>query len=118
MKSNKELKEAYKQKKFPVGVFQIRNTVNNKILVESSVNLDAIWNRHHMQLKFGGHPNEELQAEWNQYGADHFVFEILAELKEEDNPQKDPAKEVKLLEQLYIEELQPFGEKGYNRRKK
>lgn len=30
MKSKKEIKDSYKEKKFQIGVFQIRNTVNNK----------------------------------------------------------------------------------------
>ena len=55
--NRKELKDAYKQQKFKMGVFQIRNAVNQKILVESSINLDAIWNRYRFALNMGGHPN-------------------------------------------------------------
>lgn len=117
MKSKKELQEEYKQKKFNMGVFQIRNTVNNKILVEGSVNLDAIWNRHRSSLRFGGHMLEELQKDWNQYGEDNFKFEVLAELDPEDTSIKDYPKEIKKLTYMFIEELQPFGEKGYNRGK-
>ena len=42
----KDLKQDYKQMKFRMGVFQIRNTLNNKIFVDSSMDLVAIWNRH------------------------------------------------------------------------
>ncbi len=117
MKTNKELKEEYKQMKFKMGVFQIRNTVNNKIFVESSINLDAIWNRHRVQLNFGNHRNEELQKDWTELGQDKFKYEIISEIEENDNPETDYKKEVKLLEEMYMEELKPFGEKGYNRRK-
>ena len=42
MKTKKELKEEYNNIKPRIGVFQIRNTVNGKIYIEASVNLDKI----------------------------------------------------------------------------
>lgn len=112
--NKKDLKEQYKQVVFPMGIFQIRNLVNGKIYIESSVNLDKIWNRHRVQLKMSGHPNEQLQKEWNEYGEDNFKFEILSELKLKDEDQNDPKTELKVLEKMYFEELQPFGENGYH----
>ncbi len=112
--TQKELKEKYKQMKFPMGVFQIRNTVNGKIFVDSSTNLPAIWNRHKTQLDFGGHPNSELQKDWKEVGEENFVFEILSEIEQDESKNLDYKKEVKALELLYIDDLQPFGEKGYN----
>lgn len=104
--------------KFPAGVFQIRNISNGKIYIESSTNLNAIWNRHKTQLKFGSHPNEELQKDWNLLGEDNFVYEIISEIDQKDDQLIDLAKQTKQLEQLFLEELQPYDEKGYNRRKK
>ncbi len=117
MKTKKEIKDEYKLMKFQMGVFQIRNISNGKIFVSSSVNLDKIWNRHKFQLVIGGHKNSELQDEWNRLGADNFVFEIVEEIKESDNPAIDNKKEVEILEEMILEKLQPYGEKGYNRRK-
>ena len=114
MESNKDLKAAYKLKRFKVGVFQLRNKVNGKIFVGSSVNLDAIWNRISSELKLGGHRNKQLQNDWMMFGEENFTFEILSELQEEEGTTRDPAKEVKKLEEMFIEELQPFGDKGYN----
>ena len=114
MKTKKELKEAYKQIRFKIGVFQIRNLVNGKVFIDSSVNLDKIWNRHRLELHFGNHRNEVLQKEWKAFGEDNFAFEILSEIEQEENPTMDFAKEAKKLAQMFIEELQPFGEKGYN----
>lgn len=113
--TNKELREEYKNIKFKMGVFQIRNIVNGKILIEGSPNLDKIWNRHHVQLNFGNHRNVELQKDWNTYGESNFVYEILGEIQEEEGKLLDNTKEIKILEQMFLEELQPFGEKGYNR---
>jgi group I intron endonuclease len=114
MDTKKELKEAYKRRKVIAGVYQIRNKANNKIYVGSSNDLTAIWNRNQFQLNGGLHLNAALQKEWKEYGGDSFVYEILAELKESGDEPRDYKKEAEELELLYIEELQPFGDKGYN----
>ena len=117
MKTKKEVREEYKQMKFRMGVFQIRNTVNNKIFVEGSNDLVAIWNRHRFQLNFGNHPNKALQADWKELGEDKFKYEIIGEVEQTDTGNVDYRKEVKVLEEMLIEELQPFDEKGYNNRR-
>ena len=116
MKTRKELKQEYKLIKTRKGVYQIKNKINGKILIGSSTDLKAIWNRQRTQLNFGSHPNKELQNEWKKYGEESFEFEIIIELKEKDDEQIDYKKEVKELEELYIEELQPFDENGYNKK--
>lgn len=118
MKTRKELIDEYKQIKFRMGVFQIRNTANGKIFVERSENLDKVWNRHLAQLRFGGHPNPALQKEWNVFGEDKFVFEVLSEIEQQEGDTTDPKKELQLLEKMFIEELQPFEDKGYHNRPK
>jgi hypothetical protein len=117
MPTKKEIKEQYKRLKFPMGVFQIRNLVNGKIFISTSMNLDAIWNRHKFQLVMGGHSNKELQNDWKEYGEENFVFELVEEIKESDDPAIDNKKEVEILEEMILEKLHPFDEKGYNKRK-
>ena len=114
-KTKKQLKDEYKLLKFKAGVFAVKNTANNKILIGSSVNMDAMWNRIRLQLDVGSHPNNELQADWKSLGEDNFTFEIISEIKQKDDEQQDLAREVKELELLYLDELKPFGEKGYNK---
>ncbi len=99
-----------------MGVFQIRNLTNEKIFVGSSLNLDGIFNRHEFSLKMDGHANKSLQKDWNALGAENFAFEILEELEPREN--LDSKKELEFLEDLWLEKLEPFGEKGYNERKK
>lgn len=118
MKTRKELKEEYKQMKFKMGVFQIRNTVNNKLFIDSSTDLVAIWKRQRMELNFGSHPNLALQKEWKEFGEDKFVYEIVDELEQKENEASDYKKELKALKELYLEKLQPFENKGYNRKSK
>lgn len=115
MKNRKALKSEYKAKKFPMGVFLIKNNINGKILLDSSLNMPAKWSRHQMELKFGSHRNKALQQEWKQFGAENFVMEIVSEipLKEETI---DYDLEVKTLKQLYLEEWMPYGEKGYHKK--
>jgi len=114
MKTKKNLKEEYKLKKFKIGVYQIRNKVNNKVLIDSSVNIEAIFNRNRLQLNFGNHPNKILQNEWKQFGEEQFAFDILAEVKQSDTEEKDYVREAKQLAEMYIDELKPFEENGYN----
>jgi group I intron endonuclease len=114
MKSKKEIKDDYKEMKHQIGVFQIRNMANNKIYIESSVNLMAIWNRYKFQLNNGSHPNAILQSEWSEFGEENFIYEILSEIKQDETKTTDYRKEAKELESMFIEELQPFNDKGYN----
>jgi group I intron endonuclease len=114
MKSREELKREYKERKKPAGVFQVRNTVNGKVLLGSSLNLEGPLNSHKFKLSIGKHPNSQLQKDWNELGADRFVFEILETVTFSDNPDFNLEDELTLIEQIWIEKLQPFGEKGYN----
>lgn len=103
MKTRTELKEEYKLRKPPMGVFQIRNTSNGKVFISSSTQLDKAWNRHKFQLELNGHPNKALQAEWNEFGESQFVFEIIEEIQQSETASVDPIEEVKLLEELCLE---------------
>ena len=114
MKTRKELKQEYKQIKFRMGVFGIRNLANGKLFIGSSLDLKAIWHAQKLQLSMGIHPNSALQADWIALGADNFSYEILDELKETEGREVDYKKEIKILEEMHIDAVQPFGEKGYN----
>jgi group I intron endonuclease len=119
MKSRQELIREYKERKKPAGVFQIKNTVNGKVLLGSSLNLEGPLNSHKFMLQIGRHRNEGLQQDYNKYGADKFVFEILEVVKvKEDDPDFNLEDELTLLEQIWIEKLQPFVPHGYNKEPK
>ncbi len=105
MKTKKELKSEYKQMKFPMGVFQVMSICNNKSLIDYSLDMESKWNRHKMELKFRNHRNKDLQNDWNEYGEENFVFEVLSELKEKEGENINYNKELKTLQSLVIEEL-------------
>lgn len=113
-KSKKQLKQEYRQSPRPMGVFLLRNMVNDKIFLGVSQDLHGIINRHKFQLMRGGHPNKTLQKEWNEYGSESFAFEILDQLQPRPDPDFDYRAELLFLEDLWLEQLQPFGELGYN----
>jgi hypothetical protein len=115
MKTKKELKEEYKQLKTPMGVFQIRNKVNSKMFIDHGTNIISKWHRHRAELKFGNHRNKELQTDWNSYGEENFVFEILSEVEPKHESHLDYNKEVKILEEMILEELKIDKNMLYNR---
>jgi group I intron endonuclease len=114
MKSKKDIKREYREREKPAGVFQVKNTVNGKVLLGSSLNLEGPLNAHRFMLTIGSHRNKQLQQEWDEYGEDNFVFEILETVEFTENPNFSLNDELTLLEQIWIEKLQPFGERGYN----
>ena len=99
----------------PMGVFQIKNKVNGKVLIGSSKNLPAILNRYRSELKLGSCRNIVLQEEWKQFGPEAFEFEELEMLKPLDDPSYNPAEDLCFLEELWTEKLKPYGNQGYNK---
>jgi len=114
MRSRKEINREYKERPKPAGVFQVKNTVNGKVLLGSSLNLEGPLNAHKFMLDIGAHDNKELQKDWLEFGPEKFVFEILEVVKVTDNPNFNLRDELTLLEQIWLEKLQPFAERGYN----
>jgi hypothetical protein len=112
--SKKQLKKDYQQTPRPMGILLIRNNQSDKVFLIASVNLPGAINRHKFQLEHGGHPNKELQADWNQLGSDGFAFEIVDELAPRADLKLDYRAELTSLEDLWLEKLQPFGDRGYN----
>ena len=114
-KTKREINREYKDRQKPAGVFQIKNIQNGKIFLGSSLNLEGPLNGHKFMLTINSHRNDRLQKEWNEYGANAFVFEILEQVKVKDDPNFNIDDELTLLEQIWVEKLQPFGERGYNK---
>ena len=112
--NRKELIRQYKETRRPMGIFCVRNTSNGKILIGSSVDLPSRLNREQAQLRLGAHPNPELQKDWNALGAASFAFEALDTLIPPDGMDYDPAFDLGVLEQLWLDKLMPYGERGYN----
>jgi len=112
-KSRKELQEAYKHIKTYMGVIQIKNNANGKIYLASYPNLKNQWLTIQGQLVMGTHANSQLQKDWRELGPEAFTYEVLEE-KETDEV-ADVRWEIKQMEKPWLEKLQPYGDKGYNK---
>ena len=107
----------YKLSHRPMGVFQIRNKTNDKVFIDSSNNIPGKINRHRFALNAGLHASKPLQADWDAFGESAFEFETVEPLEPREDPSYDYRSDLQTLEELWVEKLQPFGEKGYNERK-
>ncbi|WP_090118029.1 GIY-YIG nuclease family protein [Cohnella sp. OV330] len=117
----KQLSEAYAQSFRAMGVYQIRNAENGKVLVRSSMDLDGARNRFEFMRQMNNNTLPELKADWDRYGGKVFEFSELDRIKPKEETVTDRAElkkyqeEVDALAELWVEKLQPFGERGYNR---
>jgi hypothetical protein len=110
----KELKNQFKEMKTEAGIYQIRNTINNKVLLVATPNLKTI-NGKQVELSAGAHRNKLLQDEWNEYGKDAFVFEVLEVIEKPEEGYFDMKDELKKLENKWLDKIEPFGDKGYHK---
>lgn len=116
MDRKKELKQQYKEIKIEAGIFQIKNTKNNKIFIGSTRNLKTL-NGTKFALENGAYTNKMLQKEWSEYGKEAFEMEVLEILKEKDDFYYNEKEELEKLEEKWLNQLQPFGERGYHQDK-
>lgn len=114
MIDKKEAKKNYKQTLPPMGIYQIKNLADGKVLIGSSKNLPGMLNRCKFQLGVGSHMNSELQNDYHKLGEKNFSFDVLDQLEPKEDPACDYTDDLKVLEEMWLEKLQPFGEKGYN----
>lgn len=59
------------------GVYKIRNLVNDKVYIGSSIDVSKRWNDHKRLLNKNKHHSTYLQNSWNKYGEEYFDFEPL-----------------------------------------
>ena len=85
------------------GIYKITCTINNRIYIGSSMNIQQRWTTHKRELNNNEHDNMFLQRDWNRYGEENFTFEILEEC--EFGTQYT-------VEQKYLNELKPFFKDG------
>lgn len=68
-------------------------------------------NGQRFQLQEGMHRNKALQTEWTEYGEDAFTMEVVEEVAPDVT---DVRKALADMKKRWLDELQPFGERGYN----
>lgn len=115
MLDRKKIKLEFKLKTHQMGIYKITNTSNGKIFIRSSKNINASSNRFTFGQKIGMCLENELNEDFQKYGANSFKFEIVDILKVKNNPTFDSVKELKLLEEKWLNKLKPFNDNGYNK---
>lgn len=66
----------------PSGIYQIRNTLNEKCYIGSATHLQQRWAAHRSTLRRGQHRNRHLQRAFDKYGKEAFTFTILEYVEE------------------------------------
>ncbi len=59
------------------GIYSIDNTENGWIYLGRAADIKKRWQQHVADLKRGHHPNRNLQAAWDMFGAKAFKFSIM-----------------------------------------
>jgi hypothetical protein len=93
-------------------IYRIKNLINGKVYVGQTISNKRRWMMHKSQLRGGYHGNHYLQDEFNKYGEEVFVFDILEKLE------KDISKDEMLdRESCHIQMLLSEGVELYNHEK-
>ncbi len=77
-----------------IGIYQIKNIINNKSYIGHSAELEIRLETHRNRLKANTHVNIHLQRAWNKYGEGAFKFNIL-----------EITNNLLIREQYYIDEM-------------
>lgn len=88
------------------GIYQIKNTLNNKVYVGSAVDIKQRWRIHKHKLNKLKHHSKKLQNSWLKHGENSFEFLVLEYIEDK----------TRLIEkeQFWIDELKAAGINGYN----
>ena len=80
------------------GIYKITNTITGDFYIGSSKNVKERWTNHKCPSICNRYPSNQMYQDFQKYGLDNFVFEILEEVE------VDSLKET---EQEFIETLKP-----------
>lgn len=95
----RELKEAYRTSRPPMGVLSFRCVPTGESFLLASRNIPGDTNGVTFKLNSDYHPNRHLLELWRRYGEENFQVEVLEELDYRDESD-DPADYKEELEQL------------------
>jgi hypothetical protein len=99
----KQTAEYYQNKKDeqPACVYQIVNSVNNKIYIGETTRGEIRWKEHLKSLRGNRHENHKLQADFDKFGEEVFKWSIIEEYpKDKDTLQLE---EIKAIDKLLRE---------------
>lgn len=92
-----------------IGIYKITNTINGKVYIGKSQNIEKRFNEHKVNLNHNRGHNPHFQNAWSKYGNDKFTFEIIHILNNYSE------EEISNLEIYYISKYKATNPKyGYN----
>jgi group I intron endonuclease len=95
-----------------IGIYKITNKINGMVYIGESLDIERRWAEHKADLDSNKHHSRKLQKDWNKYGEDNFIFEVIEELNQEYS--SSLKKLISLaLEDRYIKQYDSI-ENGYN----
>lgn len=71
-----------------MGIYRITNSVDGKVYIGQSVDIENRFSQHKSALRRSRHYNRSLQAAWNACGEESFKFEVV-ELIDDQNVLND-----------------------------
>lgn len=76
------------------GIVSLRCVTNGRVFLSARKNINGAFNRTRLQLESGRHFIKELQKDWNEFGKEYFVYEVLDEIKDADEAELEELKEL------------------------
>ena len=106
--NRKQLLEAYKERKIVGGICAIKNTANGKMFLSGVTDLQGSKNRFEFSQATGSCVDFKLQKDWDKFGKEVFIFEVLEELeKGETQTSKEFSDDIKTLKEMWLEKVDP-----------
>lgn len=112
----KQIIKDYKTKLQPAGIYAVINKTDKIIFIGSSKNLPAVLRRFAFTLSMESFPYQKLIDDYKSRGAENFEIKILDELEIKNETRDDIDKELKLLEEMWVEKLTKEGYLFYNKK--
>ena len=105
-KTKKELIAQYKEREIIGGIYAIKNTLNDKLLLGAATDLHGYRNRFEFSQKTGSCIDMKLQSDWSKQGGEKFVFEVLETLKKnEKQTEKEFKTDIDVLKEMWLDKL-------------
>jgi hypothetical protein len=115
MINKKQVKEDYKSKKQPAGIFAVHNLPDNKMFIGTSKHLPSVLKRFEFTLTMGSFPFQNLIDDYKKHGKDNFEIRVLDELELKDETEQEIDRELKTLEEMWVEKLKKESVSFYNK---
>ena len=115
MMDKKQITKDYKSQKQPTGVYAVINKVDKIMFIGTSKNLPAVLRRFEFTLQMESFPYQKLIDDYKKLGKENFEIKILDELEIKNETSTDIDKELKTLEELWVERLKLEGVYFYNK---